>query len=239
MTNYKSKAIASESFYDNEFLDFDYQLAHYNFKTLKPYFRGNTALEIGSASGYMTKSLVSEFATLHIVEPSVHLLSQIADHPNLIKHPLFIEEFVTDIVFDTVVMSHVLEHLESPRLVLNRISKLLNDDGVLIISVPNAKSIHRLVAAEMGLLQNIYELNTRDHQLGHYRVYDMEILKKEVTDAGYTILDSGGIFLKPLTNAQINEQWSKEMVEGFYKAGKIFPENCAEIFVVCKKVRGK
>jgi 2-polyprenyl-3-methyl-5-hydroxy-6-metoxy-1,4-benzoquinol methylase len=235
LENFKEKVIASEHFYQTFFNAFDYKLAEYNFETLKKYFQGALALELGPASGFMTKLLVQEFETLHIIDGSAHLLSQIPESPNLTKHASFFEVFETALRFDTIIMSHVLEHLESPGIVLRKIRAWLDDNGVFIISVPNAKSIHRQVAVEMGLLGSIYELNSRDKEAGHYRVYDMNLLTKDITDAGFTVLDSGGIFLKPLSNGQIDEQWSPEMIEGFYKVGKLFPEYCAEIFIVCKK----
>lgn len=42
--------------------------------------------------------------------------------------------------FDAVLMSHSLEHLPSPLEALRRIHRLLKDDGLLVISVPNVHS---------------------------------------------------------------------------------------------------
>lgn len=231
----KKKVIDSSNFYNKSFLKFDYQLANYNFATLKPFFKGKKALELGPASGYMTKMLVNEFEMLDLVEGSLDLLQQIPFHKKIRKHHAFFEEYETDEKYDTIIMSHVLEHVKNPIQVLRRIHNWLDGDGVFLISVPNAKSIHRLVAAEMGLLESIYELNKRDRELGHYRVYDIDSLKKDVTEADFSIHESGGIFFKPISNSQIEEQWSAEMIDGFYKVGKYFQENCAEIFLVCGK----
>ncbi|MBK8521168.1 MAG: class I SAM-dependent methyltransferase [Chitinophagaceae bacterium] len=105
------------------------------------------------------------------------------------------EEFETSRKYDTIIMSHVLEHIENPALVLKKIYNWLADDGVFLVSVPNAKSIHRMVAVQMGLLKSEYELNARDNELGHFRVYDMNILKAQMKDAGFKIQESGGYFL--------------------------------------------
>lgn len=231
----KEKVIESAGFYNRSFLNFDYQLADYNFLTLKPFFQGNKALELGPASGYMTKLLVKEFDAIDLVEGSSSLLEQIPNYPNVRKFCAYFEEYETNEKYDTIIMSHVLEHIEDPILVLKKIYDWLQPDGVFLASVPNAKSIHRIVAAEIGMLKSIYELNSRDYELGHYRVYDLEKLKSHVCDAGFKVSDEGGIFLKPVSNGQIEQQWTPEMIEGFYKAGKHFPANCAEIFVVCTK----
>jgi len=231
----KDKVIQSSSFYEKSFLNFDYQLADFNFQTLRAFFKGRKALELGPASGYMTKLLVKEFDTIDLVEGSESLLRQIPDYPNIRKFCSYFEEYETTEQYDTIVMSHVLEHIKDPVLVLRKIYNWLDADGIFLISVPNAKSIHRIVAVEMGLLKSVYELNTRDHELGHYRVYDMDTLKSHVREAGFNIKETGGIFLKPVSNGQIEQHWTPEMIEGFYKAGKHFQENCAEIFIVCIK----
>jgi SAM-dependent methyltransferase len=43
--------------------------------------------------------------------------------------------------FDLVLMSHSLEHLPSPLDALHRIHRLLKEDGLLVVSVPNLKSL--------------------------------------------------------------------------------------------------
>lgn len=42
--------------------------------------------------------------------------------------------------FDTIVFSHVLEHLREPAAVLDRFSRLLGEDGRVVIAVPNTLS---------------------------------------------------------------------------------------------------
>ena len=43
--------------------------------------------------------------------------------------------------FDVVLMSHSLEHLPSPVDALKRVHRLLKDDGLLVVSVPNVNSL--------------------------------------------------------------------------------------------------
>lgn len=233
MNELENKVVESSKFYNDSFLKVDFKLAEYGFQTIKPFFRGNSALELGPASGYMTKNIVNEFASVHLVEGSSQLLNQIPDYENVIKFNSMFEDFNTDETFDTIIMSHVLEHISDPVFVLEKIKSWLKPDGVFIVAVPNAKSIHRLAAVQMELLDSEYTLNERDHQLGHYRVYDLNLLKEHVRQAGFDVIYSGGYFLKPVSNAQIENNWTEEMVEGFYKLGQQFQENCAEIFLVC------
>lgn len=235
MDNIKQKVDNAASFYTQSYLGLDYQLADYSYQTLKPFFKGSVALEMGPAVGHMTKKLVNDFATLHLIEGSEALLKSIPDYPNVTKYHSLFEEFTNSIQYDTIIMGHVLEHIEQPVPLLKRIHSWLKPDGIFLVAVPNAKSIHRTVAVEMGLLSNEYELNARDHELGHFRVYDTELLLAHLAEAGFSIQQSGGYFLKPLSNGQIEKNWTPEMIQGFYKAGKHFPTLCAEIYAVCSK----
>jgi 2-polyprenyl-3-methyl-5-hydroxy-6-metoxy-1,4-benzoquinol methylase len=230
----KKKIEESQGFYD-KFLKIDKKQLLYSFDTIKAYFNGSTALEIGPAHGDMTKLLKDEFKNLHILEASKPLLDKIPNYKNIVKHHNLIENFDSDLKFDTIIMGHVLEHIADPIVALKKIYSLLKNDGTFIVSVPNAKSLHRMVAVEMDILENEYKLNSRDIELGHYRVYDMSILESHLKTSGFNIDHMGGYFLKPLSNGQIENNWNDEMVEGFYKIGKHFQKNCAEIYAVCSK----
>ena len=47
-------------------------------------------------------------------------------------------------------------------------------------------------------------------------------------------MELGGVFFKPLSNGQIQENWTEEMIQGFFELGKDFPEYAADIYAVCK-----
>jgi 2-polyprenyl-3-methyl-5-hydroxy-6-metoxy-1,4-benzoquinol methylase len=220
------------SFYNNILQGVDLKLAYYGYLQFKPYFKGKTCLELGPATGYMTQYLLNDFEELTVVEGSLHLLNQIPDHSKLVKiHSLF-EEFDPGKKFDTIVMSHILEHIEQPVPLLNRIRQWMHKDTVFILGVPNAKSFHRLAAVQMGLLKTEYEMNERDRALGHYRVYDMQSLTADAKAAGFQVRDSGGIMLKFLSNNQIEKTMDDAVIDAYFKLGNAFKENSAEIFLI-------
>jgi trans-aconitate methyltransferase len=222
----------SAKFYGSNMLDIDYKQTEFCYRSLKEYFKGSIACELGPSTGYMTKLLLNDFDELDVVEGAHDLLNQIPSHQKLKKYHSLFEEFTPERKYHTIIMNHVLEHIEKPVRLLEKLSTWLTDAGVLLVGVPNAKSLHRMVAVQMGLLKSEYELNSRDHELGHYRVYDMDTLKSHLITAGFTIQETGGVFLKPLSNSQIEKNWNEGMIEGFYKIGKMFPKNCAEIFAI-------
>ncbi len=216
-------------------LNFDRKLIYYRYKTIKEYIIGPLGLELGSAEGEMTQYLINDFEHLVSVDASKELLEMIPIYKNHTKVHSFFENYRPEKKFNTIIMEHVLEHVDNPVDIISRAKEWLEDDGVMLLGVPNALSIHRLAAVKMGLLKTPDELNERDYQLGHQRVYSMETFVKDITEAGLEIIQKGGVFFKPLSNGQIENNWNEEMIDGFYELGKDFPENCAEIYAICKK----
>jgi len=216
---------------------FNGRLVRYSFEALRPHFTGARCLELGSADGQMTEMLLDVFDEVTSVDGSPTYVQQvgerIGDRPGFrIEQSLF-EDYSTEQRFDTVVATHILEHVDDPVDVIRRALDWTAPDGRLVVAVPNALSIHRLAAVEMGLLADPHELNERDRRLGHRRVYDPDGLRGDLEQAGWTVELSGGVFLKVLTNAQIEEWFTPEMEQGFYRLGERFPQNSAEIYAVC------
>jgi 2-polyprenyl-3-methyl-5-hydroxy-6-metoxy-1,4-benzoquinol methylase len=231
--NEGSRVESQSDWYLKEQLDFDRRMIGFRYQTLKPHIKGPEGLELGPAEGEMTQFLVADFSNLTVVDGSSELLSQIPDRTNLKKvHSLF-EEFEPSQKFNTIIMEHILEHVDDPVALLTKAKGWLWAGGKVLIGVPNANSIHRLVAVKMGLLTVPSELNSRDYALGHRRVYAPETLALDIKQAGYNIDEMGGVFFKPLSNSQIQENWNEDMIQGFYNLGKDFPENAAELYAVC------
>ena len=222
------------NFYKKDKLGFDLTLVKKGFEKYKSHFKGSNCLELGPSYGYMTSELVEVFERVVVVEGSQTLFKSIPNFNNLEKHNSLFENFSTEEKFDTIILNHVLEHIENPVSLLKRIKTWLTPEGVLIVGVPNAKSFHRLAAVKMGLLTSEYELNERDHQLGHFRVYDFNSLIKDVEKAGYKVQFKGGLFIKFLSNTQIQEFLSPEIIDAYFELGDQFIENCAEIYTVLK-----
>ena len=222
-----------ENWYVNRQLDFDKRLIRFRYESLKPYFVGNSCLELGPAEGEMTKYLVEDFASITVVEGSKRLLDLMPEYQNVQKvHSLF-EDFTPSKLYDTIILEHILEHVEDPVELINRVKDFLAPNGTLLLGVPNGDSFHRLVAVEMGLLDHQCQLNSRDISLGHRRVYTPTTFRSDIERTGLKISKLGGVFFKPLSNKQIQENWDNEMIQGFFELGKLFGDNAAEIYAVC------
>ena len=227
------RVTAIADWYHKDQLDFDRRLIRYRYRTLKPHLNGPEGLELGPADGEMTSLLLSDFERLTIVEGAAKLLEGIPDAPNLVKVHSVFEAYEPSIRFDTILMEHILEHVDDPVALLQRAGAWLAPGGKILAGVPNGHSIHRLAAVKMGLLAGPCELNARDHSLGHRRVYTPVTFRADIEAAGLRIVEQGGVYFKPLANKQIEDNWTDPMIEGFYELGKDFPDVAAELYVVC------
>jgi 2-polyprenyl-3-methyl-5-hydroxy-6-metoxy-1,4-benzoquinol methylase len=234
MTEEKTRVEEVSSWYLKEQLDFDKRLIRGRYETLKEYIIGPNGLELGSADGQMTQFLLNDFESLTIVDGAKDLLAKIPEASNLQKvHSLF-EEYKPPRKFNTIILEHILEHVENPVGLLKCVKDWLLPDGRMLLGVPNGHSIHRLVAVKMGLLKDPCELNPRDLAQGHRRVYTPDTFKEDIGKAGLSIEKMGGVFFKPLSNQQIQDNWNEEMIQGFYELGKEFPWNAADLYAVCR-----
>jgi len=218
--------------YSNRDWGFYTRLVQYTYRSIKPYLAGSTALEMGSADGEMTRFLRHDFARLYVLDASREYVATAESLGDNVRGFVgLFEEFETELEFDTIVLSHVLEHLVDPRAVLRRARSWLAPAGRLIVVTPNADSLHRRLGVKMGLLARETDLNEQDEAIGHRRVYRRETLDEEIEAAGLRITARGGIFLKPLANAQMLALHDAA-VEGLYALGSDFPLLCSELYAV-------
>lgn len=211
------------------------RLVRYGFDALRPHFRGTSCCELGPADGQMTGMLLEHFDDVVSVEGSSTYCERLREHfaeePGLAIVCSLFEDYEPKRKFDTILGTHILEHVDQPIGVLAHAREW---GSRLVMLVPNALSIHRLVAVEMGLLESPDSLNALDQRLGHRRVYDPDLLHDHVSAAGWRVVHSGGVFLKPLSNGQIDRWFDERIMDGFAAAARHFPRHAAEIFVVAE-----
>ncbi len=220
--------------------DFDSHLIRYNFEIMRTRLKGPRVLEMGCANGVMTRMLSDHFPQVDVVDGSEIYLqdarNRLRDRRNVrYFHSLF-ENFEPIDPYNSIIMARALEHLEKPAEVLRPIARWLETEGELHIVVPNALSLNRRIGVAMGLIPRWHSLHDRDQQMGHRRVYDFETLRGEIEGAGFTITYLTGVFLKPLSNAQM-ASWDARILDALFEVGKELPEYCAEIYAVCSPRR--
>ena len=206
------------------------------YELLQPWFKPGRALELGTGDGESTSHIANEFDELHVVDGSPAQLEAVRTRfPRVHAHCSLFEAFEAPCRYSTIFMTHILEHLDRPEVLLERSASWLEDGGRVMISVPNALSLHRLVGVKMGMLATPYSLNEQDVLLGHRRVYDKTSMLELIARTPFDVVRFTGLMLKPLSNRQIERDWSPELIEAYFQLGFDFPENCSEIIFILEK----
>jgi len=206
----------------------------YSFKIAQRYLVGDNILELGAAEGVMTELLISTGKELTVVEGADTFCQNLRKrYPEItVVHSLF-EEFQPTQLYDNIILGHVLEHVKNPELVLTLAKRWLKPDrGIIFAAVPNGRSLHRQAGVIMGLLKSEYDLNDADIHHGHRIVFSPESFRNIFYRAGLMIKVFGGYWMKPVSNRQIEESWTPEMLDAFMQLGERYPDIAGEIYIV-------
>ena len=123
--------------------------------------------------------------------------------PGLDLHEGWFERFEVEGRFDLIEAGFVLEHVDDPAIVLNRMHRFLAPGGSMFVAVPNACSLHRLIGSHAGLLPDVHALSDADRALGHQRYFDLPLLQALLVSCGWQVKRATGMLLKPFTTAQM------------------------------------
>jgi SAM-dependent methyltransferase len=134
--------------------------------------------------------------------------------------------------YSHLVLLGILEHLEYPVTVLERLRSVLAPEGHAHIVVNLANSLHRLLGVEMGQIPAVEALAPSDYSLGHHRVYTLGELRSHVTKAGLIITQEIPFYLKPLPTSMLSPL-PMELHMGLHRLGMRFPEFASYAYVEC------
>lgn len=192
-------------------------------------------LELGFGEGHTCSRLSTKPKKYSIIEGASDLVVKIKSK---FPHVEVIEELFEDYrpaqTFDLVLALHVFEHVDDPVALAKHMKAWLSETGEMLVIVPNKESIHRRLAKEMGLIENLGELSSRDKLVGHQKVYSISELERDFVDAGYEIVRKKGFFIKLLPNSMMLN-YSPELINALNSCGEDMPaELLANIAVVVR-----
>jgi SAM-dependent methyltransferase len=170
-------------------------------------------LEIGSATGFFLKAAQMRGWKVYGVE----ICKAGVDYA---RREFAIETFLGTLeeagfpskFFDLIVMYHTLEHLADPSCVLRETNRVLKDDGIINISVPNMSCYQGVIR---GKKWGAFELPA------HLYCFSPRTLQKIVEKAGFTIIRGRGageinVFLKKGNSfSRLIPSWIKLTLEGY------------------------
>jgi 2-polyprenyl-3-methyl-5-hydroxy-6-metoxy-1,4-benzoquinol methylase len=109
---------------------------HQSFANFVNKFKGTNVLEIGGLHGILAKNCLEVNPELKwtIIEPNPIVSDSI---PVKVIQGFFNNTFISEEKFDTIVHSHVLEHIYNPDEFMSHKSSFMQDGDKLIFSIPN------------------------------------------------------------------------------------------------------
>lgn len=181
------------------------------------------------------------FESLTIVEPSALFCDEVRSRApcnvTLINSP-FDNKLAQSLnkQFDAVLLSSLLHEVPDPVGFLESVAYICNRDTFVHINVPNALSLHRLLGVTMGIATTTYDKSERQVRFQQHNVFDMKSLAALVNDAGFSIEDSGSIFIKPFTHEQMQALidigfLTGQMLEGLNRLVSDLPQHGSELYM--------
>lgn len=247
---------------NRDLIDYQKQYANHHYERYQVSFRKRKIKEI--LGRYNHQSLlevgcglesifldVDTYRHITVIEPAEDFhqkaLSDKSQRPDksitLIKSLLEdAEDELAQTKYDFILISGLLIEIPDVTKFLKVIYNVSSDDTVIHINTANAKSFHRLLAVEMGLIKSEYEKSESNIRLQQNTVYNLESLKSVVQKSGFETIEEGSFAFKPFTHEQMQRMIDQNlltdaMLDGFYKMEKYLPELGSEIYVNIRKAR--
>lgn len=208
-----------------------------------------TILEVGCGVNPLF-DFFTDFELLTILEPSKLFYDKAVDaisKKNLEGKVEVFNNFFEDAIekvdtrtYDIIIISALIHEIGDLNSFFLRLKQLVKPGTIVHIDVPNANSLHRLLAVEMGLIKTQLEMSDFNIQFQQNRVFDLNSLEKLVRDYDFEVIEKGSYFIKPFTHSQMQAMMDNNIIDtkvldGFYNLIKHFPNLGSEIYINFKK----
>lgn len=221
--------------------DFDYFNTKLASRLICPYCEDKKIIEIGSATGEMTKDLLSVAKSVTVIEPSevycALLKEKFGDRLNIVNE--FIENTSGVFDADVIVIASLLHHIADPVGLLFTLRERIREKALVVATVPNMTSLHRRVGVEAQMLHDVYSPSERNNRFVQPGRFDKQSFCKIFADAGFNVIESFGYMLKPFSSEQMMSlklDW--DVINALFELGKEFEELASQLFV-CASPQGE
>ncbi len=139
-------------------------------------------LDVGCASGFLSFKLAEIGLRVKGVDPNLPTeLLGVAHNPIFEKATLL---QLSDQRFGLIVAGDVIEHLEDATSNMNKLRELLEDDGELLISIPNAVNIY----VRLHILSGRFDYKNRGPlDRTHLRFYTLKTFEQLLKNSGFIL----------------------------------------------------
>jgi 2-polyprenyl-3-methyl-5-hydroxy-6-metoxy-1,4-benzoquinol methylase len=196
---------------------------------------GERVLELGCATGRMSAKLAAAGADVLGVDRSSGYVERA--RARALRTARFVVADVEEHLraerrhYHHVVATNLVHELDDPVAFVAAAAERLRPGGRLHLSLQNPRSLHRLVAHEMGLIDDLGATSERGEAYGTRRSLTKEELVDLGTRAGLVEVHAAGLCLKPLPNA-LMATLPADVLAGMAGAARHAPHLAAINYVV-------
>ena len=212
-------------------------LIDYRIDAILPYVIQGPVLDVGCGKGEIAAAVATELGMrVHGIDPDKDKIDGIDEVDGCAFSNVELEECELPERYNTVICSHVLEHSENTHTFLRSCYSALNPGGRVIVTVPNALSLHKRIAEHMGIGE-FYVLSVTDKIQEHKHTFDRYKLRALMRSIGFEIIVEKGIMMKPFSSAQMAKYLSKRWHDALYELGKDenLTDYCSSLMMVGRK----
>jgi len=191
----------------------------------------NNFLELGVGFGETIHLLKKNFTHLSVVDGELKLIEKaLQQHKSVSFIHSFFEDFISEQKFDGIGMGFVIDIVDDPVRLLNHYSNMLNTGSKIYISVGNAASLHRMVAYNAGMLDDIHAMSNQNLSYGHQRFWTYDEWCALFEKTNLSIVTAYGLYLKPFSTKQLS---SLDLNESIYNSLAITAKTLPSIANAC------
>ncbi|MCW3014138.1 MAG: Methyltransferase domain [Solirubrobacterales bacterium] len=214
--------------------DFDRHFSVATGRRIRRWFRpGDRVLEFGCATGLMTSLFAQRPVTVDALERSQAYVARARERelPAVTVHHGSIFAWQPAGRYEQLVAANLLNELPDPAAFFVHCRAHLAPGGLLHVSVNNPRSLHRLVAREMGLIDELGQVSDRGACFPSTQLLDEEDVELLARPAGLECVHREGIVVKPLTNAQLADL-PDDVIEGLDRLTRHLPGHGALNYLI-------
>jgi hypothetical protein len=209
-------------------------------------WRPQQVLEIGCADDAMFNHY-GEFQRYYVIEPVPAFAALARKHAQQLPCggqrvrvvQALMEESVPALSverFDCILLSGLLHEVTDVQSLMTAVVSMCQPHTQVHVNVPNARSLHRLLAQEMGLIVDLHALSEQQRTLQQQRTFDIDILCDLCGVHGFEVCERGSYFVKPFTHRQMAALQAdgildERMLAGLYGLEQYLPGLGSEIYV--------
>lgn len=194
-------------------------------------------LELGFMDGQWTDRFLEKGCQVTVVEGAQNNyefgINKYAGNKNVTMIQSLFEDFNSKESYDVILMGGMLKHLDDPVAFLKRSRAWLAQNGLLIATTPNARSLHRRIGVYMKMLDNLFDLSATDIKVGNLMHYDIDSFRSLLNRGGYQIEEIATAILKPVSSDKMSD-WPDELLDALDEIAREIPDYGWYIYALCR-----